>query len=276
MRPAPVARKLENPLNHAPALEGGPLGREAERARTDALFARWHEQRDVAARDALIGQFLPLARRLASRYSHSQEPYEDLVQVATVGLIGAVDRFDPSRGPAFASFAIPTILGELKKYFRGSGWSVHVPRGAQELSLRVEHASWRLTSMLGRAPSVEQLAEYLEIEVGDVLAGLEASMAQYSTSLDAPGPTGADQIEPEPLGEAIGREDDRFELVEARSSLAAAVPQLPATQRQALSLRFNAGLSQTEIAERLGCSQMQVSRLLRRAATRMRELAALD
>jgi RNA polymerase sigma-B factor len=240
------------------------------------LCIRWRDERDRDARETLIARFLPLARRLAGRYRTSQEPFDDLVQVATVGLIGAVDRFDPDRGAAFASFAIPTILGELKRHFRHVGWSVHVPRRAQELSLLVEQASRGLTHTLGRSPTIEELAEYLEVEVADVLTGLEASMAQYSASLDAPRGGGESGSEPEPLHEAIGRDDDRLGLVDASASLAAAVRQLPPREREALSLRFNDDLTQTEIGERLGCSQMQVSRLLRRAASRMRELADLQ
>jgi RNA polymerase sigma-B factor len=241
----------------------------------DALALRWREQGDVHAREELITRFMPLARKLASRYANPYEPLEDLVQVASVGLLGAVDRFDPRRGIGFPAFAVPTILGELKRYFRNTGWSVHVPRGAQELALRVDRASRQLTAQTGRPPRVEELAQFLELNAEDVIAGLDAGSAHYSVSLDAP-VNGADADEPESLGESLGGDDERLGLVETTASLATAIAQLPHLERLALSLRLNADMKQTEIAEQLGCSQMQVSRLLRRAASRLRELTDPD
>src|SRR6201988_781674 len=138
-------------------------------ARTDSaeLFVRWQEHGDRGARDELVTRFLPLARKVARPYPGAREPFEDLLQVASLGLVKAVDRFDVSRGTAFSSFAVPTILGELKRYFRDLGWSVHVPRGAQELALKVEEAQHRLTTQTGRPPSVPDLAQYLELSVED-------------------------------------------------------------------------------------------------------------
>src|SRR5512140_3709137 len=140
-------------------------------SRTDSaeLFVLWQQHGDRSAREELVQRFLPLARKLARRYAGAREPFDDLVQVASLGLVKAVDRFDVSRGTAFSSFAVPTILGELKRYFRDLGWSVHVPRGAQELALKVEEARQRLTTKTGRPPSVPDLAEYMELSIEDVL-----------------------------------------------------------------------------------------------------------
>ena len=242
-----------------------------EQVPTQALALRWRECGDRWARDALIDRFRPLARRLARRYATSAEPFDDLVQVASVGLVAAVERFDPHRGIPFTGFAIPTILGELKRYFRDTGWSAHVPRGAQEAALRVEDASQQLAARTGRAPSVGELAQYLELDTEQVLAGLEAGSAHFAISLDAPVAT-PDTDDDEPLHAHVGDVEDGYALVEMTASLAAALPQLPYLERRALTLRLRDNLKQTEIAEQLNCSQMQVSRLLRRADTRLREL----
>ncbi len=237
----------------------------------NALALRWQEEGDQAARDELFQRFQPLARRLAARYTNPHEPLEDLVQVAYLGLLGAVDRFDPRRGARFSSFAIPTILGELKRYFRNTGWSAHVPRGAQEMALRVDRASARMAADTGRTPRVAELAEYLEVSLEDVIAGLEAGSAHYSVSLDAPAP-GSGTEEPQSLGDGLGAGDDGYALVEAKLSLSAAMTRLPHLERRALALRIDGDLKQSEIAEQMGCSQMQVSRLLRRAQANLRAL----
>jgi RNA polymerase sigma-B factor len=250
---------------------GGDRRRELGAMATDELVRRWQDDRDEAARDELCGRFVPLARKLASRYRNAIDPFEDLVQVAAIGLLGAIDRFDPEREVSFASFAVPTILGELKRYFRDTGWSVHVPRGAKELALRVDRALREITVTTGRAPRVDQLAEYLEISIEDVLAGLDAGNAHYSDSLDAPA-GGSDVDEPQSLADQLGSEDAGFGLVEAQLSLTAAITQLPYLERQALMLRMGGDMKQGEIAREMDCSQMQVSRLLGRAAARVREL----
>jgi RNA polymerase sigma-B factor len=238
---------------------------------TDALARRWREHGDRAARDELFARFLPLARKLAGRYTNPYEPLEDLVQVASVGLLGAIDRFDPDRGVGFPAFAIPTVLGELKRYFRNTGWSAHVPRGAQEMALRVDRAARQIAAETGRQPRVEELAEYLEVRPEDVLEGLDAATAHYSVSLDAP-VSNPDSEEPDALGDSIGRADDAYDLVETIASLSAAVSQLPYLERRALALRLHSDMKQTEIARELNCSQMQVSRLLRRAAAKLRTM----
>src|SRR5438270_6327968 len=148
------------------------------------LFVRWQEHGDRRAREELIDRFLPLARKLARRYAGPREPFDDLLQVASLGLVKAIDRFDASRGTAFSSFAVPTILGELKRYFRDLGWAVHVPRGAQELALKVEEAQQQLTARTGRPPSMPELAEYLELSIEEVLDALETASAQHCVSLD--------------------------------------------------------------------------------------------
>ncbi|MGI8713821.1 MAG: sigma-70 family RNA polymerase sigma factor [Solirubrobacteraceae bacterium] len=240
-------------------------------ARAAQLALRWQQHGDQRARAELFERYLPLARRLAARYRNPHEPLEDLVQVAAVGLLGAVDRFQPERGAGFRAFAVPTILGELKRYFRNTGWSAHVPRGSQELALRVDRAFGQLLADSGRTPRVEELAQFLELDAAEVLAGLEAGSAHYAVSLDAP-VGGSEEDGPELLGESLGNEDDRFGLVEAELSLTAAIRVLAHQERQALTLRIERQLTQSEIAHELGCSQMQVSRLLGRATSRLREL----
>jgi len=235
-------------------------------------MARWHDDGDQDAREELFERFRPLARKLAARYSSPHEPIEDLVQVAAVGLLGAIDRFDPDRGVRFPAFAIPTILGELKRYFRNTGWSVHVPRGAQELALRVDRATRQIEAREGHHPSVMELAQYLELPQEDVLVGLDAGTAHYSVSLDAPMSAGDDEEQPDTLGDSLGAVDESYGLVEVTNSLAAALGRLPHLERQALTLRLERDLKQTEIAHELGCSQMQVSRLLRRAAARLHDM----
>jgi RNA polymerase sigma-B factor len=245
---------------------------------TDELMARWHDDGDRSAREELFERFRPLARKLASRYSNPHEPIEDLVQVAAMGLLGAIDRFDADRGVRFPAFAIPTILGELKRYFRNTGWSVHVPRGAQELALRVDRAVRQIEARQGHRPTVSELAQYLELSQEDVLVGLDAGTAHYSVSLDAPVSSGDDDEQPDTLGDSLGGVDESYGLVEATHSLASALERLPHLERQALTLRLERDLKQTEIAHELGCSQMQVSRLLRRAASRLHDMTdpALD
>jgi RNA polymerase sigma-B factor len=234
------------------------------------LFSRWQTQHDYRAREALVARFMPLARRLALRYARASEPLDDLVQVATVGLLGAIDRFDPARGRAFTSFAVPTILGELKRYFRDVRWSVHVPRGAQDRVLRIEEAQQELSKGWGRLPTVPELAEYLELDIEMVLEALEIAGAHYSVSLDAPHTD--DDGSASTLASSLGVEDGRFELIDEGLAIAAAAKQLALRERRVLHLRFVEDLTQTEIAERIGASQMQVSRILRQALERLEEL----
>ena len=180
---------------------------------TDALLRRWHDEGDPGAREALVGRFMPLARRLANRYRSPHEPIDDLVQVAAVGLLGAIDRFDPDREIPFPSFAIPTMLGELKRYFRDTGWSVHVPRGAQEMALQVARAAEQITSRSGRQPHLQDLAEYLELSPEEIVNALDAGNAHYAASLDAP-LAGSDLDEPQTLIDTLSHTDGGYGLVE--------------------------------------------------------------
>src|SRR5947209_9996140 len=200
------------------------------------LFLRWQKHGDQRARDELVDRFMPLARNLARRYAGAREPFDDLLQVASLGLVKAIDRFDIERGAAFSSFAVPTILGELKRYFRDLGWSVHVPRGAQEQALKVQEAHERLTTKTGRPPTVNQLAEYLEVSVEDVLDALETAAAHHSTSLDAPREDRND--ESGSLVDLFGEEDHRYELVNETVTISVAARQLSARERRVLALRF--------------------------------------
>jgi RNA polymerase sigma-B factor len=234
------------------------------------LFVRWQRHGDAAAREALLTRFMPLARSLARRYGRSSEPFEDLLQVASLGLLKALDRYDADRGHPFPSFAVPTILGEMRRYFRDSGWAVHVPRGAQERALKVRDAQERLANERGRAPTVNQLAEYLEFDTEDVIDALQAIQAYETLSLDAPRP-GADG-DVVAYGDSVGKEDERYELVELDATVTAVLGHIPPRERLILRMRFVDDLTQTEIAERVGISQMQVSRLLRRSLDQLRTL----
>jgi RNA polymerase sigma-B factor len=244
-------------------------GAPAAAAGSAELFYRWRLHGDRGARDKLIERSLPLARKLARRYVPSSEPYEDLVQVASLGLVKAVERFDPSRGFAFTSFAVPTIVGELKRYFRDSGWALHVDRGAQERARKVIDAQHEISGKTGHAPTVGELAQYLEMSDEEILDGLQTAAAYDAVSLDAPlqGDDGSTT-----RLESIGNDDDRLELIDDQAMIFAAAKQLPQREREILFLRFGEDLTQTEIAERVGVSQMQISRLLRKSLERLRKL----
>jgi RNA polymerase sigma-B factor len=244
----------------------GPAGDD-----TDELFARWQQQGDEAAREALVRRYLPLANRLARRYLRSSEPFEDLQQVASLGLLKALDRFDPSRGRPFQSFAVPTMLGEIRRHFRDSGWSVHVPRGAQERALQVRDAQEAFANEHGRAPTVNQLAVYLELGVEEVIDALVAMQGYRTLSLDAPRPGEHDDAAIS-YGDSVGEEDERYELVELDATVTKVLDRIPARERRILHMRFVEDLTQTEIAARMGISQMQVSRLLRRSLDELRSL----
>ncbi len=239
-------------------------------ANEEAQLFLQHRQGDQAAREALVRRFMPLARSLARRYDRSSEPFEDLVQVASLGLLKALDRFDSDLGHPFASFAVPTILGEMRRHFRDAGWSVHVPRGSQERALKVRDAQERLANERGRAPTVNELAEYLELATDEVIDALQAIQAYESLSLDAPRPGATDEVTS--YGDAMGEEDERYELVEMDATVSSVLGHIPQRERLILRMRFVEDLTQTEIAERVGISQMQVSRLLRRSLDQLRAL----
>jgi RNA polymerase sigma-B factor len=231
------------------------------------LLELYHEHGDMAAREAIIERFLPLARRLARRYERQDEPMEDLVQVASMGLVKAVDRFDPSRGVAFSSFAVPTILGELKRYFRDIGWAVHVPRSIQERVLEVNRAVTDLSRSLSRSPTPAEVASATDFSLEEVLEAMEAATAYDSVSLEAPS---AAEERAEGVAEQIGVEDPGYELAEYTATLGPELRALPERDRRVLYLRFVDDLTQSEIAERIGVSQMHVSRLIRAALAKLR------
>jgi RNA polymerase sigma-B factor len=236
------------------------------------LLVRYHRDGDLAAREELVERFLPLARDLALRYAYTDEPVDDLVQVASLGLVKAIDRFEPNRGTKFTSYAAPTILGELKRHFRDKGWALHVPRDLQERTLAVSRASEALSKQLGRSPKVREVAGELGCSVEDVLEAQEAAASYEAASLDAP--TARDDSEAAPLVDLMGDEDTSYELVESRDAIASTWRALPEVERQVLELRFMHDLTQREIGERIGYSQMHVSRLLRRALDRLETAAA--
>jgi RNA polymerase sigma-B factor len=238
------------------------------------LLVRYHEHGDLAARDELTRRLIPLARQLALRYQRKSEPLEDLIQVANMALVKAIDRFDPARGTALSTYAVPTILGELRRYFRDSGWSVHVGRQLQERTLLVERASQRLGSRLGRSPSVTELAGELDLSHEEIVEALDASSAYQTASLDER--LFEDDGSGSALVDTLGSEDDGFELVEDRSAAQSAMRALDDRARQILHMRFEADMTQSQIAAELGVSQMHVSRLLRSALATLRERAAAE
>jgi RNA polymerase sigma-B factor len=233
------------------------------------LWRRLGRRRDQDAREELVGMYLPMARRMAKRYAGVVEPYDDLVQVASVGLLNAIDRFDVDRGTPFLGFAKPTIMGELKRYFRDKVWTIRVPRVLHDRMAAIETATEELTEELSRPPSAREIADRLEIDLSDVLEALAAEERRRPVGLDG-GVNGEDGDGP-PAPEWIGSVDDGYELVEDRLSVEAVLPGLGEREREVLRLRFIEDLPQSKIAARIGCSQMQVSRLLRRTLARLRE-----
>jgi RNA polymerase sigma-B factor len=254
-----------------PDPDSGPT----ERALEDRLlFERFHSNRSRAARDALVERFLPLARQLARRYQRTDEPLDDLIQVASLGLVKAIDRFDPTRDVAFSSYAVPTILGELKRHFRDRTWSVRVPRDLQELALRVDRAVGELSREQHHAPSVPDIARAIGVDEEDVLEALEASGAYRAASLDAPRTSDVDPGDT--LGDAVGSVEEGFGAAEDRATLERLLRTITPREREVLRLRFHEDLTQAEIGERIGVSQMQVSRLIRQSIARLRVAARTE
>ena len=224
---------------------------------------RLHRSGDQRAREALIRRYLPLTRALAWRYRRGAEPVDDLVQVAAIGLLKAVDRWDPDRGLAFSTYAVPTILGELRRYFRDATWAVRPPRRIGELSVCVERAREREVAAVGREPTAAELAQRVGRSVPEVEEALQAAAGRVASSLDSP--VQADGQDVPTVGEVIGHEDPGFDQAEARATIERAIPVLDARAREVLRLRFEHDLVQAEIAERVGCSQMHVSRIINSA-----------
>jgi RNA polymerase sigma-B factor len=244
--------------------DGGPIASAARAQREQELLRRVHEHGDMRARDQLAEEMLPLARALASRYAGRGEPLDDLVQVACVGIMKAIDGFDLGRDVRFSSYATPTVLGEIKRHFRDKTWAMRVPRGMQELQIKVAKARDRLSADLGRSPTVQELAEAVEAPFEDVLATIQSTSARRTRSLDEP--TGEDVT----LADSLGYSDPEIERAEIRALLDDAFAVLSDRDREVLRLRFEEDMTQTEIAERIGVSQMQVSRLIRQSLARLR------
>ena len=245
-----------------------------ERLRADRrLLMRYHRDGDRAARAALVERFLPLARQLARRYEGSGEPMDDLVQVASVGLLKAIDRFDVDRTTAFSSFAVPTILGELRRHFRDKGWSVRVPRDLQELALRIEKVTEELALTGAHKPTVDEIARHIGVTPERVLEGREAAGAHRALSFDRPADDGDDDGSVG-VSMIIGAEDPGYSNAEDAVTVAHLVRGLDHREREMLRLRYVEDLTQTEIGERLGVSQMHVSRLLRHALGQLSEAEA--
>jgi RNA polymerase sigma-B factor len=256
----------------AQAPRGYPVdaGDREARTRADrALLARAHAG-DQVAREQLVQRFLPLARQLARRYQRGGEALDDLVQVASLGLLKAIDRFDPERATAFSSFAVPTILGELKRHFRDKGWSVRVPRDLQELAVKLEPANEQLSRELGRVPTPAELAERLGVTVEQILEAREAAGAYRAVSLDRPRD---DDEESDGLGAVFGVEDTGFSEAEDAATVEHLMRVLSDREREVLRLRFAEDLTQAEIGARIGVSQMHVSRIIRQAIVRLRAAA---
>lgn len=250
-------------------------GRGAERSREDReLFTRYHVDGDRLAREELVERFLPLARQLARRYQRAGEPLEDLLQVASMGLVKAIDRFDPAREIAFSSYAVPTILGEIKRHFRDRTWAVRVPRDLQELSLRVDRAVGELSEALRRQPSVSEIGEAVGADQEHVLEALQAGGAYRAMSFDAPrGGTGEETVT---LADSVGVDEEGFDRAEERAMLAKMLATVTPRERDVLRMRFEQDMTQAEIGAVIGVSQMQVSRVIRQALTRLRTAAGAD
>ncbi|MEA2324192.1 MAG: polymerase sigma-B factor [bacterium] len=236
----------------------------ARAQREQELLRRIHGNGDMRARDQLAEEMLPLARALAGRYAGRGEPLDDLVQVACVGIMKAIDGFDVTREVRFSSYATPTVLGEIKRHFRDKTWSVRVPRGLQELQLQVAKARDKLTNELGRSPTVQELAQAISAPFEEVLATIQSSSARRTRSLEEP--TGEDVT----LADSLGGNDPELDRAEMRALLDGAFGVLSDRDREVLRLRFEEDMTQTEIATRIGVSQMQVSRLIRQSLARLR------
>jgi RNA polymerase sigma-B factor len=233
------------------------------------LLKRYHDDGDVTAREQLIEQYMPLVRSLARRYSYRGEQLEDLVQIGAIGLIKAIDRFDVSRGVELTTYATPNIIGEIKRHFRDKGWSVRVPRGLQELNVQLSRLVETLTVQLSRSPTIPELAEAAGVEEEEVLEALESGRAYSSVSLSAAGGGGDEDDELDPL-ESLGEEEHEYQVSEDRVVLEPGFRVLDERERMILHLRFFKGLTQSQIAQQIGISQMHVSRLIRRSLEKIR------
>jgi RNA polymerase sigma-B factor len=239
------------------------------------LLRRYHIEGDLAAREELIERYMSLVRSLARRYSYRGEQLDDLVQIGAIGLIKAIDRFDVERGVELTTYATPNIIGEIKRHFRDKGWSVRVPRGLQELNVQLSRLIEQQTVELGRSPTIPELAKAAGTEEEEVLEALESGRAYTSVSLSATAGGPEEDGELDPL-ESLGAEEPQYEVSEDRAVLAPGFRVLDERERRILHLRFFKGLTQSQIAQQVGISQMHVSRLIRRALEKIREEIATD
>jgi RNA polymerase sigma-B factor len=233
------------------------------------LLREYHLRGNASAREELIERYMSLVRSLARRYAYRGEQLEDLVQIGAIGLIKAIDRFDVNRGVELTTYATPNIIGEIKRHFRDKGWSVRVPRGLQELNVQLSRLIEQLTVQLGRSPTIPELAEAAHVEEEAVLEALESSRAYTSLSLSA-GTTGDDDEDLDPL-ESLGSEEPQYEISEDWAAIEPGLRALDNREKAILHLRFFNGLTQSQIAQQVGISQMHVSRLIRRALQKIRD-----
>ena len=240
-----------------------------DKERTHELFRRYKEEGDMDAREKLVMSHLNLVRFLANKFKNRGEPIDDLMQVGYLGLLKAIDRFDPARGLEFTTYATPTIMGEIKRHFRDKGWSVRVPRRLQELSAKVNQATDELTTELQRSPTVEEIARYLDVTVYEVLEAMESSSAYSSVPLEAPGSSDSDDA-PSVL-DRYASEDSELAFTDDRLVIEEALAGFSPREREVIELRFVKGMTQIEIAQKLGISQVQVSRLLRRTLKKIQD-----
>jgi RNA polymerase sigma-B factor len=240
-----------------------------------AEYAQLEEDdpRREGLREQLVTGYLPVAQHIAKRFAHRGEPMDDLVQVATVGLINAVDRFQPDRGTDFFSFAVPTISGEIRRHFRDQGWSMRVPRRLKDLHVSINSAVSELSQRLGRAPRPSEIAERLEVSTNEVLEGLEAAQAYRSSSLDEMLSTDESGTT---LGDLLGEADAELDRVDYRQTMQPLLAELPDRERSIVMLRFFGNMTQTQIADRVGVSQMHVSRLLGQTLAKLRDRLEAD
>ena len=240
-----------------------------DKEKTRELFRRFKEEGDMDAREKLVMSHLNLVRFIANKFKNRGEPIDDLIQVGYLGLLKAIDRFDPSRGLEFTTFATPTIMGEIKRHFRDKGWSVRVPRRLQELSAKVNQATDTLTSQLQRSPTIAEIADYLDATVDEVLEAMESSSAYSSVSLEAP--SGADDDDTPSVIDRYATEDSDLAFTDDRIIIEEALASFSPRERDVIEMRCLKGMTQIEIAEKLGISQVQVSRLLRRTLKKIQD-----
>lgn len=278
--PAPADALANAPAADAPdpdalvAAPAEPRWSTRDRTRERALIALICElpeddPRRTAARDELVTMHLPLAAFLARRFRDRGESLDDLTQVATIGLIKAVDRFDPQRGVEFSTFATPTVVGEIKRHFRDKGWAIRVPRRLQELRISIGRATAELSQSTGRSPTVAELAAHLGVSDEEILEGLESAQAYATLSLDASSADGADEAGSS-LADTLGEDDPGLGEVDTRATLHPLVATLPAREQRIIHMRFYENMTQAQIAEQIGVSQMHVSRLLAKSLAQLR------